>query len=226
MTVVPRTIDDLPHFHVSAIKQSETRKADFELSSGFDRTADVSEGRCSLLLPGKDVLIALNGDFRFLDSTAGTGLFQTSEESMPEVVGLELAYLGAKWEPYHVWMVAEPRWKWSKTLFHAADAISRVVKENGISVVEGEEIKEWIEVRRKEKASGLSRFYPVFPSGKTKLPAIEADGLIKGGWDHAHCELCNGHVDAEKYGYVDLGEHWVCEACYTKYVVSHDLSFL
>jgi len=58
------------------------------------------------------------------------------------------------------------------------------------------------------------------------LPPIDSDGLIKGGWSHAHCELCNKHIEAETYGYADPGEHWVCEECHAKYVVNHDLSFI
>ena len=226
MTPAAKTIDDLPHFRVSAIKQSGTRETDFELSGVLDRTVGVNEGRCSLLLPGKDVLVALSGDLKFQDSTGRTALFQTSDESMPEVVGLDLLYLGAGWRPYQVWMVAEPSWKWNRTLFHAMDAISRVVEGNGVSVVDGEEVTKWIEIKKDTKDSGSSRYYPVFPSGKTTLPPIGLDGIIKGGWDHAHCELCDSHIDAEHYGYLDLGEHWVCEGCYSKYVVNHDLSFI
>jgi hypothetical protein len=226
MTAIAKTIDDLPHLRVSAIKRSETRETDFELSGVFDRPATVREGPCSLLVPGKDVLIALSGDLRFQDPAAGTALFQTSDESMPEVVGLDLTYVDTKWKPHHVWMVAEPRWKWNRTLFHAIDAIARIVEGNGVSVIDGEEVGKWIEIKENGKSNSLSRYYPVFPSGKTALLSIGPDGIIQGGWDHAHCELCDAHIDAENYGYLDLGEHWACEGCYTKYVVNHDLSFL
>jgi hypothetical protein len=145
---------------------------------------------------------------------------------MPEVAGSELTYVHRNWEPYHVWMVVEPEWKWNRMLFRPVDAIARVVAGSEASVMEGEEVSEWIEIKEKGKNSGLSRYYPVFPSGKSKLPPIEPDGIIRGGWDHAHCELCDAHIDAENYGYCDLSEHWVCEACYSKYVENHDLSFM
>jgi hypothetical protein len=221
-----KTIKDLPDFRVSAIRQSKTRETDFELSGAFDRTSAVNEGQCSLLVPGKDVLIALSGDLKFQDSTVGTALFQTTDEHMPEVVGLDLTYVDREWEPYHVWMVAELKWKWNRALFHAIDAIARIVEGNGVSVVDGEEVTNWIEIKKNEKNNRLSRYYPVFPSGKTTLPPITPDGVIKGGWDHAHCELCDAHIKAENFEYLDLGEHWVCEGCYTKYVISHDLSFI
>lgn len=226
MTAAAKTINDLPHFRVSAINSSDTRETDFELAGVFNRPAAVKEGSCSLLLPGKDVLIGLNGELRFQDSTAGTALFQTSEESMPDVIGLNLTYLDSKWKPYHVWMVIEPRWKWNRTLFHATDAVARIVEGKGVSVVSGEEVKNWIEIKRSGKGGPLSRFYPVLSSGKAVLPPVGPDGVIKGGWDHAHCELCNTHINAKNYGYLDLGEHWVCEECYSHYVANHDLSFI
>jgi hypothetical protein len=226
MTSAAKTIDDLPHFRVSATNQSETYETDYELSGVFDRTAGVNEGQCSLLVSGKDVLIALSGDLKFQDAAAGTALFKTSDERMPEVVGLNLTYIDPMWEPHHVWMVSEPKWKWNRILFQAADAVTKIVEGNGVSIIDGEEVSKWIEVRKKGKGSRLSRYYPVFPSGKSTLPPIGSDGVIKCGWNHAHCELCDAHVVAGQYGYLDPGEHWVCEGCYSKYVVNHDLSFI
>jgi hypothetical protein len=226
MTAAAKTIDDLPHFRVSATRQSESHKTDYQLSGVFDRTAGVNEGQCSLLVPGKDVLIALSGDLKFQEAATGSALFETSDDRMPEVVGLNLTYVDPEWEPYHIWMVAQPKWKWNRTLFRAADAVAKIVEGSEISLIDGEEVSKWIEVKKNGEGGRLSRYYPVFPSGKSTLPPIGPDGVIKGGWSHAHCELCDAHVDAEHYGYLDLGEHWVCEGCYSKYVINHDLSFI
>jgi hypothetical protein len=226
MTAATKTIHDLPHFRVSAVKQSKASETEFVLSGVLDRALSVIEGSCSLLLPGDDVLTALSGVLRFQESSAGTALFQTSVESVPAVVGLALAHLEAKWRPHHVWMVAVPTWKWTRSLFHAIDATARIVQGTHVSVVDGEEVKEWIEIKPKGKLSSLTKYCPIFPSGKVTLPPIGADGVIKGGWDHAHCELCHGHIDTENYGYLDPGEHWVCEKCYSKFVANHDLSFI
>lgn len=229
MMPTPLTLDDLPHFAVSAARKGETRESgetDYQLSGTFDRTNDVSEGECSLLLPQGEVLIALTGNLRFVEISAGTALYETAEQSMPEVIGLKLTYLDRRWEPYHVWMVGEPRWKWNKVLFQAVDATARKVVGDGVSVVDGQDVKEWIEIKRMENPGTLSRYYPIFPNGRINLPPIGPDGIVKGGWDHVHCELCDSHIDAGEYGYVDLGEHWMCETCFERYVVSHDLSFL
>jgi hypothetical protein len=226
MMPATKTIGDLPRFRVRVVRKIETHETGFELSGVFDEMAGVNEGYCSFLLAGRDVLTALSGDLKFQNPAVGPALFKTSDESMPDVAGQELVYVDGKWEPYHVWMVAEPRWKWNKTLFHARDAIARVVERADVSVVDGEEVRKWIEIKENGKRTGLSRFYPVFPSGKTTLPAIGTDGIIRGGWNHAHCELCDAHVEPENYGHVDASEHWVCEACYDKHVVNHDLSFI
>lgn len=170
-------------------------------------------------------MIGLFGELRFLQIAERTAMFHTTEESMPEVLGRELTYLKEPWKPHHIWMV-DPRWTWKRTLYQAKDVISRTIRDNKVSIVDGQEVWDWIEIKRLAEKAGDSRYYPVFPDGRTTLPPAGPDGVIKGGWDHEHCELCEAHVDAGKYGYVDPGEHWVCEACYGKYVVNHDLSFM
>jgi hypothetical protein len=229
MTHTPRTINDLPQFRVSAMRQGETSdsgRTDFELAGLFDRTEGVNEGRCWLLLPRKDTLIDFTGELRFLEAGTGAAVYQTTEKPMPDLVGLTLAYLGPQWEPYHVWMVTEPKWRWDRKVFHALDATARKMEGNDVSIVDGQEVKEWIEVKKIGQQSHVSRYYPVFPDGRTTLPPIGPDGVVKGEWSHVHCELCDAHIVAESYGYTDPGQHWVCSACYDKYVVTHDLSFI
>jgi len=104
--------------------------------------------------------------------------------------------------------------------------LARKILVPDISVVEGQEVREWIEVKKAGNDSHLSRYYPVSPEGRTILPYAGPDGIIKGGWDHEHCELCNAHIEADTYGYLDLGEHWVCVGCYERFVMNHDLSFM
>jgi hypothetical protein len=173
-----------------------------------------------------DELIDFTGELKLLEAGAGAAVYQTSEEPKPSLVGLAFAYLGPQWEPYHVWMVTEPEWRWERKLFHALDAIARRIEGNGVSIVDGQEVKEWIEIKKIGQEGHLTRYCPVFPDGRNTLPPIGLDGVIRGGWDHVHCEICHAHIVAESYGYIDPGEHWVCAACYDKYVVAHDLSFI
>ena len=222
-----RRIGDFPHFQVSEMQQVESdcrNGPEYRLLGTVDRTSDVREGECYLLVSG-EVLVPLFGDLKFLDTNAGTAEFYTSEESMPSITGLNLTYLESRYNPLHVFMVSEPRWKWSKAEFQAVDATYRRIERQDKSIVDGEEVEEWIEIKPIHGGS-RSRLYPVFPSGRTTLPPPGDDGVIKAGWSHVHCELCESHIDAGRFGYVDLGKHWICEQCYSDYVVSHDLSFL
>lgn len=221
-----KTIDDLPHFRVSAVNQNESHEPYYELTGVLDRTTDVPEGLCSLLLPDKEVLTAMPGYLQFRNAAANEASVQITGQSVPDIVGLTLAYVHPKWNPVQVWMVSVPTWKWTSALFQATDATTKIVKGTHVSILDGEEIKEWIELKEKGKDTGLSRRYPVFPSGKSTLLQIDPDGTVKGGWNHAHCQLCDTHIEAGNQGYVDPGGHWVCEGCYSRFVESHDLSFM
>jgi hypothetical protein len=55
-----------------------------------------------------------------------------------------------------------------------------------------------------------------------------SDGqIVKGGWDHEHCEICWQHIDKNNpQGYCDGSSNWVCGPCYEKYVGPRDLRFV
>ncbi len=221
-----KRLEDLPHFHVSGTKQGDTHPTgyiDFELSGTFDRIDGITEGRCWLLLPERDCLI---GDLKSLDPEARTAIFFTSEESIPNLAGSSLPYLDGRWQAYHVWMVIEPEWIWNRVLFQAKDASARRFEADQVSIIDGQEVKEWVEIRKIGAESEGARYYPIFPSGQVDLPDAGPDGVIRGGWSHEHCELCRDHINSGQYGFLDRSEHRVCEKCYNKYVSAHDLSFL
>ena len=220
-----KTIEYLPHFRVSEVKANEKNTEFFELTGIFDRTEHVAEGRCSLLPLLADELIALPGYLEFQNQQERTARIHISSEKPPDVTGQWLTNVPAKWDPLHVWMVALPTWRWAKSWFQASDAPAERGKGTEVSIVDSEEIKEWIKIREKGKSTGLSRYYPVFPSGKSR-PQIEADGTIKNGWTHVHCALGHGHVESGQFEYLYPSEHWVCEECYRKYVAEYDLSFI
>jgi hypothetical protein len=116
-------------------------------------------------------------------------------------------------------MVTESQWKWKEVTFEPSDAIAERVPTDGST--EG-----WIKTSKKVSPDGKERVYPVNSQGDSILPKATPECIVPAGWDHEHCELCNGHIDAGDVGYIDLGEHWVCKVCYTKYVLTNDLSFL
>src|SRR5215469_1782376 len=122
-----KTIDDLPHFQVTAVRQIENADRgakDHELSGTIDQFDPVKEGQCYLLWSG-DTFIAMSGEIRLSDSLERKATFVTSEGSLPDLLGSSLTYLNSSQDPLHVWMVAEPRWKWAQEKFQAIDAIFR-----------------------------------------------------------------------------------------------------
>src|SRR4051812_45104331 len=53
-----------------------------------------------------------------------------------------------------------------------------------------------------------------------EVPPSDAE-IVKGGWDHEHCELCWAEISAAggnpSAGYTD-GKGWLCTACYDRYI--------
>ena len=80
-----KCVDDLPHFHVGATNQLETRTngyADFEFHGTLDRIDGVYEGRCCLLLPERECFV---GDLEFVNVDSKSALLRTSEKSIPSL---------------------------------------------------------------------------------------------------------------------------------------------
>ena len=51
--------------------------------------------------------------------------------------------------------------------------------------------------------------------------------LVKDGWDHEHCLLCNCHIDPEDRFFLHSSENeYFCVECYERHVLSGDIGFL
>jgi hypothetical protein len=52
--------------------------------------------------------------------------------------------------------------------------------------------------------------------------------LIKGGWDHEHCEICSQKIcqNVNPIGMFSEPDHWVCGDCYTQYIALRSLDFI
>jgi hypothetical protein len=67
------------------------------------------------------------------------------------------------------------------------------------------------------------RFYPVEGAHLVKWPYLGGE-VPKGctiepeGWDHEHCDGCNGHINAEQLFWQTIDEPctWLCEDCYRR----------
>jgi hypothetical protein len=199
---LPKQLEDLPHFMVSGVKRGEVASDGYiplELSGAFDTLEGIREGRCWLLLPGKQSLI---GDLTSLNPDTRTALCLTSEKAVPDVLGRSLPYLDGFWQAYHVWMVTDANQPWQEVVFHSSDAVSFSC-EGG----DGRKIR------------GLRKAKPE----DSQNPELQ---IVRNGWDHEHCELCNAHIDPGDSCHRDAEGAWVCQRCFRQFVQPHDLSFI
>jgi hypothetical protein len=163
----------------------------------------------------------LIGDLESFDPEPLTAIFIDYEEPRQDLVGLKLSYVDGYWQAYHVWMVAEPSWPWSRLRLEGRQVAAEVFQTKESQTFGDGEVKTWIRVKE-SAGGGKERLYPVL----TGDPQEKLDEVLAHGWDHEHCELCRSSIHVGDYGFSDGSGHWVCEGCYQKYVANHDLSFL
>ena len=206
----PKTLADFPKFTVAVVRRGETSPTGytrFEFEGNFDRTIEKIDPHWFWLLFGeKDSLCAT---LKSLEKETNAAIITCDERDEPRVVGQALAYLSPYWQAYNVWMVLDPNWRWEKRQFQAVDAIA-VDSMSG----DGREI------------SGWRKLTPADAVGDQTSPPMPESRVIPLGWDHEHCDLCNAHIDPGDVGYCDLVERWLCEKCYIRYVLEHDLAFV
>jgi hypothetical protein len=220
----PKTLRDFPQYKVAAVRRGKTSSegyTHFELEGKFDGTIENIDPHWFWLLIGeKDCLCAT---LVSLDKDTGAAILTCDLVNEPRVVGQNLAYLSPRWQAYYVWMVLDPTWGWEKKRFQGADATAEDYVASDTSIVEGREVKVWTKLELMGGREGGSRYYPA--SDQTLSPSSEKR-IVSGGWDHEHCDLCKSHIDAGELGYCDPGGRWMCENCYERFVLRHDLSFV
>jgi len=197
-----KRLKDLPQFSVSGVKEEGSAPDGYiplELSGSFDTLEGVREGRCWLLLPDKQSLI---GDLTSPDTNAKTAFYRTFDRTVPALVGHTLPYLNGYWQAYHVWMVMDADQVSQELVFRPSDAVSFSCDGSG-----GRELKG---IRKTSPEDLLN-------------PDLQ---IVRNGWDHEHCELCNAHINPGDSGYQDAEGGWVCQRCYSRYVRPHDLAFI
>ncbi len=220
----PKTLDDFPHFIVSAVRRgatSDTGYTRFELDGRFDRTIEEIDPHWFWLLFGKEECLCAS--LKSLDKETKAATLTCDEHEEPAVIGQTLAYLRPYWQAFNVWMVLDPEWGWEKKQFQGADAVAVDYEAKDISIVEGREVKIWTKLEPLHGKGGESRHYP---AGDQAGPVSSEPRLISSGWDHEHCNLCKAHIEAGDIGYRDRGDRWVCEKCYGQYVMRRDLAFV
>jgi len=220
----PKTLQDFPHFTVSAVRRGETSSTGytrFELDGKFDRIiADIDPHWFWLLFGDSDCLCAT---LQSLDRETRTSVLTCDEKDEPKVVGETLAYLSPYWQAYHIWMILDPVWGWTKKQFQGADAVAEDYDAGETSIVGGREVRVWTRLEPVDGREGTSRHYP---ANDQSLPPTSQRRPVPGGSGHEHCDLCKTHIEAGEFGYSDPGGRWVCEKCYQRYVVQRDLAFV
>jgi hypothetical protein len=228
----PKRLDDFPKFVVTALRRCAPSESDyqgFEIDGVFDAELEgpfdeIIGGNCPqwfwLLFGERGSLCPV---LRSFDKQSRTATLAFHEKEEPGVLGLEMAYLSSYWQAFHVWMVLDPNWGWERKQFKGTDALAEDFEAKEVSIVEGREIRVWTKLEPARAGSGQSRLYPA----TDQTPPVHlGPRLVPGAWEHEHCELCNAHIDAEMFGYYDPGERWMCEDCYERYAVRHDLAFV
>jgi len=223
---MPKTLEDFPKLVVTALRrgpEAEKGYTFFELEGRFDRHINVTTDgpQWFWLLFSKCGSLCASVQSLDKETNAAVLTFEAKEE--PDIVGQTLAYLSPYWQEYNVWMVLDPDWGWEKKKFLGMDAIAEDFQSKDTSIIEGREVKVWTKLSPANVRRGESRHYPA--TDQTHKPGSNVR-LVPSGWDHEHCELCKSHIDIGMFGYCDPDDRWMCENCYSRYVVSRDLAFV
>jgi hypothetical protein len=220
----PKTLEDFPRLVVENVTRGVTA-ADgytrFELRGRFDRIIDEKEQEWFYALFGTRDSVCVT--LQSLEKGTRATVLTCDEKDDPNLLGQSLTHLGRRWQPYKIWMVVEPNWRWERQTFPGIDAVAEDYEAKDVSIVDGREVKVWTKLEPVRSGEGLSRYYP---ASDQAVPSGSTSRFVPLGWDHEHCELCNAHIDAGHSGYCDPDEHWLCEQCYERFVVPHDLAFV
>jgi len=142
------------------------------------------------------------------DSDTKCANLSFNEEQLDFKVGDSLFCFRAYWQGYHFRMVDDPGWPWRQITWRSSAA-----KESFFTDAEG---NRWRVLQ--DSTGQKSRLYPMREQDSAEVLMID--------WDHEHCELCNTHIENGFTAFQDEDSHFLCVACYEKYVLPHDLTFL
>jgi hypothetical protein len=180
------------------IKGIRSEDSVYILDGVFNRLSGVREGRSWLYISAAESLL---GDLEAIDPRGRSASFRVGsgdpEEHAP--VGANLPWIDGYWNVSLIARILAPSSGWHRTEFINADAIE--TSQNG--------------VRKWRKAE----------SGE---PVSEGASLVSEGWDHEHCEICQTKIEERlnSIGFVSGDEVWLCETCFHRHALRHDLSFL
>jgi hypothetical protein len=176
-----KTLKDLSNFFVSAVRRGKTSTTGytrFELDGKFDRIIDDIDPHWFWLLFGKNDCLCAT--LQSLDKKSRAAILTCDVKDEPKVVGETLAYLSPRWQAYHVWMVLDPVWGWSKKRLQGAYAVAEDYDAGETSTVGGREVRVWTKLELVGGREGASRHYP---ASDQSLPPSSERRPVPGGWD-------------------------------------------
>lgn len=99
------------------------------------------------------------------------------------------------WMPHQIELVEDRRRTWHKVAFEASDMLL-IHRDAGQGSI-GQELR------------------------PGEIPPSNGE-VVRGGWDHGHCELCWTEIsaagDGQREGHTD-GKAWLCVTCFEAYVL-------
>jgi hypothetical protein len=219
-----KTLADFPRFTVTSLRKQPPNTEgyiDFEIEGTFDRIIPKSAVTWFWLLFGERDCLCVQ--WKSQEDADLSAVLVGCQRNIPEVVGATLHYLNPYWQAFNIWMVLDSQWGWQRVKLEAMDAVADNFEAKDVSIVDGREVKCWTTLKRADNRGHSSRHYPASEEGNGSEGGSR---LVPGGWDHEHCALCNAHINVGDFGYRDPDDRWMCEACYEKYVIPRDLSFV
>jgi hypothetical protein len=181
-----------------AIQHVRDADTDPRLVGRFSHLDGVREGRSWLYDPREPVI----GDLEELDPGTNEAVFWAPYWTPESVAhpGVALPWISGYWQAYHVTMILDAANAWRRADFIASDA--------QYFNLDGH--RGWQKV------------------GEELMDGAVPTEVVRGGWDHEHCELCRAIIGSggAPAGYVDPEDRWLCEGCYRRYAEPRDLSFL
>jgi len=206
---VPKRFKELPVFQVASISVSEI-PGKSRVAGVFDSLDGVKECPGYLLWWAPDFFDSVWGRVTQLSVDTREAVFLADAEigDWNPTPGA-LRYLSDVRKPAQVWMISVPTWQFERRVFQGDDAFAvRRSPDAAPPPPTGEAVKFWLEITS-AASPAKKRYYP-----NRDVP----EGLVSGGWDHEHCELCGGHIDPGQVGYLDRGGNWACGTCYQQYI--------
>ncbi|MDR3628560.1 MAG: hypothetical protein P4L45_17065 [Ignavibacteriaceae bacterium] len=192
-------LDSLPQFRIDSI---ESNGKDYMIIGSFNHVSGIRNdtGWLYNIASWKDSGSVTIISLKDISSKSVKLSLYDSEYISIFQPGKAFPYIDGYWQPMDVAIILDELSTWNKVHFKPTDA----------------------EYFRLNGAIGWQETGKKLPVGAQFME------LKKDGWDHEHCRLCweNISLQTQPFGYRNNDNIWVCESCYTKYVLTHNLDFL